>query len=761
MMERESVNSGLSTLELSDYIEIALRRKWVILVCLLLGMAGSGGAFFTQPSIYRSSTLILVESQKVPTDIVKPVLVNTLEERLTTIKQQILSRTLLKKIIDEFGLYSEQLSRRSVEGVIEDMRDNIQIVTVGTKKQLAAFTIIYDGPDPVTVKNVTDKLASLFIEENLKIREQLIEGTTQFLEEELRRVEQSINRKEAAITEYRRKHAGSLPEQEDAHLRTLDRLQLELQHIQNKLPMLREKRKFLTAILSTSGDDTVLISTSGPDKPVPLQVRLQQLRQQFAKLQSANTDAHPDVLRAKREIEELETQLAAMPSNEPMLIEEEARSSGSNGEQRMVGQMGNIGILRNQELHDLSLAIEMDRKREEALKQEIKTFERRIAEMPIHYLELNLLERDYNNISANYQSLLDKKLEAQVAENLEKRQKGERFRIIDPANLPSDPIKPKPEKFFMLGGVAGLAMAAGLLWWMELRVLPFRRPEQMEEGIGLPVLATIPHMSGLSGLEDTHKSQSALPPPNGQPQEQESVRMLMPVGGRKSRQTVQAYANVLGTDQFRYLANQVIRWKEEKGIRTIAVTSSVAGEGKTFVATGLAVALARDYLEETILVDGDMLNPGVSACHDLHEKRGLADVLAGTCDLDAALYQNGRIHNLRILPAGMNDTDRFNMITNRRLGLRELFFDLKSRGPLVIVDTPPVLAMAFVHLYLESVDGVIFVVRAGRTPQSDVAQALKVGAVEKTVRGVVMNDLAILTPHQSPYVQYYQAHYPE
>ena len=173
----------------------------------------------------------------------------------------------------------------------------------------------------------------------------------------------------------------------------------------------------------------------------------------------------------------------------------------------------------------------------------------------------------------------------------------------------------------------------------------------------------------------------------------------MHVGGRKSRQTVQAYANALGTDQFRYLANQVIRWKEEKGIRTIAVTSSIAGEGKTFVATGLAVALARDYLEETILVDGDVLNQGVSACHDRHEKRGLADVLEGTCDLDAALYQNGRIHNLRILPAGMNDTDRFNMITNRRLGLRELFSDLKRRGPLVIVDTPPVLAKAFVHLY--------------------------------------------------------------
>ncbi|HZC81154.1 MAG TPA: Wzz/FepE/Etk N-terminal domain-containing protein, partial [Nitrospiraceae bacterium] len=222
----------INRLDVPDYLEILRRRAWVVLACLLVGVLGAGVVFLVMPKTYRSSTLILVESQKVPTDFIKPVTVDTIEERLISIQQQIFSRTLLQKIIEEFGLYKDDLERKPWEDVIEDMRKDIKVTTVDDRlrRNIQAFTIAYEGNDPLTVMKVTNKLASLFIEENLKVREQLVEGTTEFLEHELVNVKEKLDLQEKQISEYKMKYMGELPAQVEANLRTLDRLQMELQN---------------------------------------------------------------------------------------------------------------------------------------------------------------------------------------------------------------------------------------------------------------------------------------------------------------------------------------------------------------------------------------------------------------------------------------------------------------------------------------------------------------------------------------------------
>src|SRR5713226_3991107 len=274
----------INRLEMSDYLEILRRRVWMVLACLLVGLLGAGVAFLVIPKTYRSSTLILVESQKVPTDFIKPVTVDTIEERLISIQQQIFSRTLLRKIIEEFGLYQDKLVREPLEDVIEDMRKDIKVKTIDDRLQrnIQAFTIAYEGVDPLMVMKVTNKLAALFIEENLRVREQLIEGTSEFLDHELQIVREKLVLQEKQISEYKMRYKGELPAQVDANLRTLDRLQMELQNANETVRMAEEKREILRDALNDPRGG--LLTPGVPDNP--LSVELQRLRARLVQLRS-------------------------------------------------------------------------------------------------------------------------------------------------------------------------------------------------------------------------------------------------------------------------------------------------------------------------------------------------------------------------------------------------------------------------------------------------------------------------------------------
>lgn len=724
-------------LEFADYLDVLKKRKWVLLVWVVVGLLGAGVAFLLLPKVYRSSTLILVESQKVPTDYIKPMAVDTIEERLIAIQQQILSRTLLQKIIEEFHVYDDDLKRQPLEDVIDLMRRDIKITMVDDRfhRNIQAFTISYDSNDPQLAKQVTNKLAALFIGENLKVREQLVEGTSEFLDQELQRVKERLDQQEAEISVYKQKHMGQLPQQSEALFRTLDRLTMELQTHNDTLRMLVERREIM--------HDAVETSAGSPGGVVHLSPRgrLRQLREQLSQLLSEYKDTYPDVLRVKREIKDLEGRIARGPSTDD--LEEDVVVSGSD---------------MDSQLRTVEAEIKVRRHRATEIQSQIKALEQRMEQMPIREQELSTLLRDYETTNKRYQSLLANKESAKITEQMEKRQKGEQFRILDPANLPTKPVKPDPLRVFLIGLTAGLVLGGGTIWWLDFRNLPYRRPEEIESSLGVPMLASIPHMFMVGNQERN----DGEPPPTvwkrwvGRmkrlPFPSEEVNGVlakrMPTGG-KSQRVLQAHMNALGAEQFRVLAGRIIQVREKKGAKILAMTSSLAGEGKTTVALGLAITLARDYLEETILIDGDIRNPEVSTRMGLQDERGLINVLAGECTLDEALYQHTH-PNLRILSAGTVEHGGRGL-TATRVGMQELLADLRRRGVIVILDAPPILPMADMNLFSEVVDGIILVVRAEQTPQGVVAEALRFlsgGSIE----GVVLNDL--VTPRHQYYGRY-------
>jgi succinoglycan biosynthesis transport protein ExoP len=605
------------------------------------------------------------------------------------------------------------------------------------------------------VMQVTNKLASLFIEENLKVREQLVEGTSEFLEHELVSLKEKLDREEAEISAYKRKHMGTLPQQAEGLMRQLDRMVIELQSESDTLRMLAEKREILRDTASAP-------SGSGPRRDIALspRARLRQLRYELAQLRAEYKETYPDIMRIKREIKDLEDLIAKRGSKASLDELEEELTPSAEGEP---------------ELRAVEAELKVRKQRRAELEEQIKTVERRLEAMPMREQELASLVRDYENSKLRYQTLLTNKEQAKVSQNLERRQKGEQFRILDPANLPMKPVKPDPLQVFAGGILAGLMLGAGAIWWVDFRNLPFRRGEEVESALGIPVFATIPHMFmawDADNQEDTSKEKSkearrahwwkrwvVRPLRRANPAAlYTALPKRLKTGATENPQGVfRAHMNALGAEQFRVLAGRVVQVREKKGIKIFAITSSLAGEGKTTTALGLAVTLARDYLEDAILIDGDIRNPEVSTRLGLQDEKGMIDVLSGHCDLEAALYRHSQ-PNLRILPAGTSTTAQVPRgLTASRLGMQELLLRLKERDLFVILDAPPILPMADMNLYSEVVDTILLVVRAEQTPQKFVAEALRFlsgGSIE----GIILND--VLTPRHQYYGRYAYAEPP-
>lgn len=463
-----------------NYLEIVARRKWVLIIpvalCTVLGLIMA----FSLPVYYRSTTLILVEQQQVPEEYVKPTNKVPFGQRLNSIRQQIMSRSRLEQIISDFGLYRDSghsivvqtLNKMGMgvgpasgkEEAVARMSEDIDIRVMGEKKGSEdAFSISYSYTDPYVAMQVTNKLASFFIEESLKSREQYAEGTSDFLEEELANAKQELENQERAGRQYKERFMGSLPQQLEANLRTLDRLQLDLQAVRLDLKSAEDRKNLF---------ENQLKSGSPLEEKDSLRSELQALEKDLAIQLSMYKENYPDVILTKNRINEIRGLLAKQGSG--------------------TARQDNSGQNFNEKLMLVSSQFSSLKQREADLRAQIKSFERRVEETPANEQRFLDLRRDYDITLNNYQNLLEKKLNAKLAENLEKRQKGERFKILDPANLPERPFKLNKLKVVFGGLFAGVAIGAGLIFLLELLNPAFRKSEECAGLLPMPVLAAIP-----------------------------------------------------------------------------------------------------------------------------------------------------------------------------------------------------------------------------------------------------------------------------
>ena len=464
---------GPKQLQLEDYIEIILRRKWFVIIPFVVSIIGIIVTLLIVPRSYKSTTMILVEHQKVPESYVNPTVTADINERLNTITQQVMSRTRLESIINEFGLYNKEKSNIANEELVGMMRGNIEIDIKGGGRgeRTSAFSISYVGSNPETVMHVTNRLASLFIEENLKVREQQAEGTTEFLDSQMQGLKAALETHETQIKLYKEKYMGELPSQTEATLRTLDRLQMERKIINDELSSAEERKNMIESQLAETKSQEITTEKTIKDPQVR---KILELEGELTRLSSSYTDKYPDIVRIKREISEIKAQIKTAKGAEP--------------------EENNINILSKQ-LVTVNKEIVKLKEEQENIARRVSVLQGRIERIPARELQIAALMRDYDNTNKNYKSLLNKKLDAQLAENLEKRQKGEQFKILDPANLPVKPFKPDPKKIVLMGIALGAGTGAGLVVLLEVIDASFRKPDDVYAAIGIPVLASIPRIS--------------------------------------------------------------------------------------------------------------------------------------------------------------------------------------------------------------------------------------------------------------------------
>jgi polysaccharide chain length determinant protein (PEP-CTERM system associated) len=470
----------MQALEIEKYKDIAIRRMWWIIIPFLLSMLAGMGYGLKLPKVYRTSTLILVQPQKVPASYVREIVSLGIEARVRTITQQIKSRTNLEKIIRELNLYDKAGSQMSMEDKVNNLRKRITVnVSSNPRQGTSSFQIFFIGRDPTHMAVVTNTLASYFITENLKLREAQAIGTEEFLTEELENIRRKLLQKEKELKRYRERYMGGLPEQLDTNLIILERIQQQIVTNQENLREADNRKLLIQQQLAEASEVRKSRTTLAAGPGGETEQSLEQLKTQLASLEARYTGRHPDVLRLKEKISDLESKEKADSNKKGQKISE--NRSMTQAERNLVNQLREIGL----EIKNLKAEAAQ-------LHSQMKRYQTQVENTPKREQELMSLNRDYENIRETYNSLLSRKLEAELAVSMERKQKGEQFRILDRAMTPIRPFKPDVKRVLMMSIVVGLGLGCGLAYLREIMDTSYKTPEEIEKELELPVLVSIP-----------------------------------------------------------------------------------------------------------------------------------------------------------------------------------------------------------------------------------------------------------------------------
>jgi capsular exopolysaccharide synthesis family protein len=325
----------------------------------------------------------------------------------------------------------------------------------------------------------------------------------------------------------------------------------------------------------------------------------------------------------------------------------------------------------------------------------------------------------------NYDSLLRKKLDAKLSESLEQQQQGEQFRVLDPANLPTLPSKPKRPLIILCGSGLGGGVGVGLAFLLEYFRAVFRKPEDFDGIVAVPVLVTIPRYKITLQNPEYH-----LP-------------------------TMEEIDSVV-TEQYRILYTKISDLIEQKTKKVFAISSALPGDGKTVTALNLAVVIARDFGKKTLLLEGDLRRPAMSRYLNAASEDGLVDLLLSETDMRSTLVPFADTlmplanDNLFVLPAVKSVQNSMGLLSSRRM--QELLEAVKKQHDVILIDAPPILPLADMGLFEKVVDGLVLTVRAESTPRGALLRAVDTLAMDKLV-GIIFNDMR--QPISSSYYGYY------
>lgn len=535
------------TKDLRDYLAIVQRRKKQILTVMGILALVSVIVAFTLPPVYRSTATILIEEQEIPTDLVRSTITGYADQRIQVISQQVMTRANMMQIIEKYNLYPRQRRHETNEEILARMRNDIKFNLVsadvidrrsGVKTVAAiAFTLAYDGETPEGAQKVANELTSLYLNENLKTRQQQTAETSTFLTEVANKLSSHISEIETKLAEFKAKNVGRLPELAQLNMQLRDRADSEIMEVDRRISMLEERKFYLEGQLAQMKPNSPMISAGG-ERILDSDERLKALQAQYASLSGVYSSDHPDVVKMRREIAALKkvtggdddsdeqakqltrmrAELAVMQQKysaaHPDVVKlkksiaalekahSQATAAGNDATPKFKMPENPAYITLQSQLESAKVELKTLRSKRNELKAQMTAYESRIEQTPQverEYLDLN---RDHENSLRSYQEVKAKQMEAKVAQELEKDSKGERFSLIDPPELPEKPHSPNRPAILLLGMILSLGGGVAYAGVLESMDSSVKGSKALSGLLAAPLLSVIPY---IENVEDKRK----------------------------------------------------------------------------------------------------------------------------------------------------------------------------------------------------------------------------------------------------------------
>lgn len=538
---------------LQDYLEIFRRRRTLTLlaggVLLILSLA----AAFLWPPTYKSMATILIEEQEIPSELVHSTITSYADQRIETIKQQVMSRTTLWKVVEQYNLYADLRRTNPAEEIVKRFIKDIGVEVISADvvdkrtqhptKATIAFTVAYQSNSPDLAQKVANELTSLFLGQNLKSRERQAQEATSFLQQEAENLSRHIGEVDEKIAEFKRRASGALPELMPLNLQLMSQSDRELTDIDQQIRTLEERKNYLEGELATIKPHTPIMSVTG-ERILDSTERLRALRAEYAGASANRSPDHPDILKMKQEIDALDKETGQRPEiEEPSKLLIDARATLASTLKRLspehpdviqirrtiealeqeLRQLGSVPIRKpmlrpenpayinlQAQLNSATSSLDALRATRTAVKRRLQDYAARLERTPEMEPDYLFLTRDRDTSGQKYQDIRSRLLEAKVSEGLEVQRKGERFSLIDPPSLPEKPDKPNRPAIVLLGFILALAGGLGSGAAAESLDHSIRTPEQLARLTQSFPLAVVPFMPNEEDLSRAVKRRRLL-----------------------------------------------------------------------------------------------------------------------------------------------------------------------------------------------------------------------------------------------------------
>jgi succinoglycan biosynthesis transport protein ExoP len=754
---------NLQDLTLFDYLTIIRRRIWYLIVTsIIVGALAVMYAKSMRP-IYKSMTLILQTGRVIPEEYIRSVDRQTPEDLIAFVRQQLQSRTFLERIVHEFQIAGPAPQAVELERAMELVQTRVQLEVLSS----TLFRIGYIAGDAQTAQAVARRLGEMVIQLNDSGRKSRVVLADRFLEEQYRDAEKELARTETALLEFRKQHFSNGGD--GVSPASLELLRGQLSNIDNRLETLATSRKQLERRLSEQRMLSALPAPSTPQPPVPVVVpgpppppsptqvledKLAKKKEELAAALKNYTPEYPGVAALVKEVKELETSIAesrgkaaSTARGDPNAAARPAPQVDSSVDLHLIE--ADIRLLIDQVNSDVA----KEEQARKAMLEKIATYEYQLNPPPSVSRQLTTLTRDYETAGQNYKMLKDKKVSLEMAARVDTSDDNVLFKIIDPAYLPPYPSGPNRRLYAIAGILAGVLMGFGVVFVRDYFDPTIYDEEEAATELGLPVLTSLPKVKARKkkrAARADRKKQSTLHlVQTAGPAEPESGFGLDSMAPLMT--AVVHESPTLAGEQFRLLQVTLSLLQKQRGLKTLLVASAIPNDGKTFVATCLAGMLAQEPGKKVLLIDADLRSANAGSMLGIdRDTAGLTDMLRANSGSLEQYIMKCRDFDLSFLPAGAATSKPTEVLSSpefeQHLKRSRQLFDW------IVIDSPPVLALADAKAMAPLCDATILVAHCRRTPKQHLHDAIKRIGKER-ICGVVLNQVQKI--RSTNYYDYY------